>query len=257
MTNLNGIKLIFLLSAFIVFSFGQNNFIAASDNIEFFPSTDTVFYYGGCCTPNLNVNFKNNNSSQPDSILFSTDTNFELLYSDSIYVFNETNICGFEISVSLKSNNYELWYQPIKTWWDTIEYKIPSDTTLYLFGYFNLKLMVFNNDTLIDSISQLFHAEIYADIDHIQMKDRFYLSQNYPNPFNPTTLISYTLPKRNHVSISIYDISGRLIDTLVNDIKNSGNHKVNWTALNIPSGVYFYKITTDDFIDVKKCLLIK
>ena len=83
------------------------------------------------------------------------------------------------------------------------------------------------------------------------------LQQNYPNPFNPTTTISYQLPKSSFVKLTIYDVSGRLIETLVDEKKNAGYYSIQWDASQFSSGVYIYRIQADGFSAVKKCLLIK
>ena len=83
------------------------------------------------------------------------------------------------------------------------------------------------------------------------------LLQNYPNPFNPTTTISYELPKSTYVKLSIYDITGRLVETLVNEHKNAGYYSVNWNAANVSSGIYFYRIDAGEFRSVRKCLVVK
>lgn len=85
----------------------------------------------------------------------------------------------------------------------------------------------------------------------------FRLLQNYPNPFNPTTTISYELPKSTFVSLSIYDIQGRLIKMLVNEWKSAGYHSVNWNAEKLGTGIYFYRLNTGEYSDVKKCIIIK
>ena len=88
------------------------------------------------------------------------------------------------------------------------------------------------------------------------------LSQNYPNPFNPSTKIKFDIPKSSYVKLIVYDILGREIKILVNEKLNAGKFEVNWPAptgdgSDYPSGVYFYKLITDDFVDVKKMVLIK
>ena len=83
------------------------------------------------------------------------------------------------------------------------------------------------------------------------------LSQNYPNPFNPTTTISYQLPRSSFVKLTIYDISGRLVDKLIDEKKNAGYYTVEWNAENACSGVYFYRIEAGNFVAVKKGLLVK
>jgi hypothetical protein len=83
------------------------------------------------------------------------------------------------------------------------------------------------------------------------------ISQNYPNPFNPVTKISYALPKSGLVTIRVFDILGREISTLVNDVKLAGTYSVDFNAANLSSGMYFYKIETNGFTDIKKMMLIK
>ncbi len=83
------------------------------------------------------------------------------------------------------------------------------------------------------------------------------LSQNYPNPFNPSTKINFALPKQGLVTLKIYDILGREIRTLVNEVKNAGSYTVDFNASEYSSGVYFYRIQSNDFSDVKRMLLVK
>jgi hypothetical protein len=90
--------------------------------------------------------------------------------------------------------------------------------------------------------------------------ETFSLSQNYPNPFNPATEITYSLKRESNVMIKIYDTSGREVQTLVNERKPSGTYKVIFDVTgkkHLASGVYFYKLTADDFSDVKKMILVK
>ncbi len=86
---------------------------------------------------------------------------------------------------------------------------------------------------------------------------KFALSQNYPNPFNPTTLISFDIAKQSIVKLVVYDILGRVVKTLVDEMKSPGNYKIRFDASMLTSGVYFYRITADNFTDSKKLLLIK
>jgi hypothetical protein len=85
----------------------------------------------------------------------------------------------------------------------------------------------------------------------------FILSQNYPNPFNPNTTINYSLPKQSNVKIKVYNILGKEILTLVNENKPQGNYSVEFNANNLSSGVYFYILSTGQFTQVKKMILIK
>jgi len=83
------------------------------------------------------------------------------------------------------------------------------------------------------------------------------LTQNYPNPFNPSTTINYSIPKSSFVNLSVYDILGRKVSTLVNEEKTAGNYKVGFNAINLPSGMYFYKIKMGSFVQTKKMVLLK
>lgn len=84
-----------------------------------------------------------------------------------------------------------------------------------------------------------------------------YLYQNYPNPFNPTTTIKYGIPQNGLVKLVVYDLLGKEVATLVNDEQSAGYYEVTFDASKLTSGVYFYKITSGDFSDVKKMLLVK
>ncbi len=83
------------------------------------------------------------------------------------------------------------------------------------------------------------------------------LSQNYPNPFNPVTNIKYQIPLNGFVSLKIYDITGREIANLVKEYKQAGYYTISFNGSNFASGVYFYRIQTGDFVQVKKMVLIK
>ncbi|MFA5012033.1 MAG: choice-of-anchor J domain-containing protein [Ignavibacteria bacterium] len=87
--------------------------------------------------------------------------------------------------------------------------------------------------------------------------DKYSLSQNYPNPFNPATKINFAIPKSGLVTLKIYDILGREVSTLVNEVKNAGTYMVDFNANNLSSGMYFYKVSVNGFTDVKKMMLIK
>jgi len=90
-----------------------------------------------------------------------------------------------------------------------------------------------------------------------QVPSAYSLSQNYPNPFNPTTTIKFAVPNQSSVKITVIDITGKEIETLVNEKLQAGTYQTNWNASNFSSGVYFYKITAGEFSETKKMLLVK
>jgi hypothetical protein len=87
--------------------------------------------------------------------------------------------------------------------------------------------------------------------------DEFALLQNYPNPFNPSTTISYNLPKQAMVEISVFNALGEKVATLVNELKEAGRYNVELNAAGYSSGIYFYQIKANDFVSVKKMILMK
>ena len=92
----------------------------------------------------------------------------------------------------------------------------------------------------------------------VGVPNQFELSQNYPNPFNPSTSITFSLPADSKVSLNIYDISGRLVSTLINnEFKTANYYTVTFNGSNLSSGTYFYKIQTERNSETKKMLLIK
>ncbi|RPI17620.1 MAG: T9SS C-terminal target domain-containing protein [Ignavibacteriae bacterium] len=85
----------------------------------------------------------------------------------------------------------------------------------------------------------------------------FSLAQNYPNPFNPSTNIKFDIAKEGMVKLNVYDISGNLVSTVVNENYNAGSYSINFNASSLSSGVYFYKLETADFTAIKKMILVK
>ncbi|MBI5404196.1 MAG: T9SS type A sorting domain-containing protein [Ignavibacteriae bacterium] len=87
--------------------------------------------------------------------------------------------------------------------------------------------------------------------------EKFSLSQNYPNPFNPSTNIKFRIKNNKYTTLKIYDVLGKEVATLVNEKLKPGEYEVTFDGSELPSGVYFYKLTTDDFTETKKMLMIK
>jgi hypothetical protein len=83
------------------------------------------------------------------------------------------------------------------------------------------------------------------------------LSQNYPNPFNPNTKIKYSVPNSSQVTLKIFNTLGEEIKILVNEEKLVGIYEVNWNAVNLPSGVYFYQLRAGRFVETKKMILLR
>ncbi len=98
---------------------------------------------------------------------------------------------------------------------------------------------------------------VETDVADSFLPPTFSLSQNYPNPFNPMTDVRYQFAERSHVLLRIYDVLGREVATLVNEVKPQGEYTVHWDAGNAPSGVYFYRVQAGEFVKTKKMILMR
>jgi len=100
-------------------------------------------------------------------------------------------------------------------------------------------------------------VQVGIDDQEPKLPIQFSLSQNYPNPFNASTTISYTLPCQSDVTLDIYDILGRKVQTLVSRNQPAGYHRVIWQANEFTSGIYFYKLQAGEYIETKKMMLLR
>jgi len=85
----------------------------------------------------------------------------------------------------------------------------------------------------------------------------FNLAQNYPNPFNPSTTITFDLAQTNYVTITVFDLQGKTISNIVSDVYPAGRYSVKWNAINLPSGIYFYRMNAGSFVQTRKLILLK
>jgi len=170
----------------------------------------------------------------------------------------ETNNSGFEIERSSVNNQY-------LNDWKKIGYVTGNGTTGIVSDYsftdrgintgkynYRLKQIDFNGNFEYHNLTGEVVIGIPAD---------FSISQNYPNPFNPSTKINYDLPVDGKVSIKLFDISGKELATLVNELKTAGYYTVSYNASGLPSGTYFYRINSEsngnNYIATKKMVLLK
>lgn len=90
-----------------------------------------------------------------------------------------------------------------------------------------------------------------------QIPTSYFLAQNYPNPFNPSTTIRYALAQAGQVSLKIFNLAGEEIASLINGKQNAGEHKIQWQAQGVPSGVYFYQLRAGDHVETRKMILMR
>ena len=93
--------------------------------------------------------------------------------------------------------------------------------------------------------------------DYGGLPGEFSLSQNYPNPFNPSTTIRYALPERSHVTLTVFNTLGQQVVTLVGGEVEAGYHEVTFDASEFASGVYLYRLTTGDYVQTRKVVVLR
>ena len=142
---------------------------------------------------------------------------------------------------------------------------ISVNDTVYPVRYY-IKAVDFNNDKSVASdFAQTFGVKqgisdpngpdnipIYENV-----PKEYALKQNYPNPFNPVTNIQYDLPIDNFVTIKVYDLIGREVMSLVNEMKEAGSYMASFNGTDLPSGIYYYRIKAGGYEQVRKMILIK
>ncbi len=101
------------------------------------------------------------------------------------------------------------------------------------------------------------YLDILSIEDIVEVPYEFRLDNNYPNPFNPTTYIQYSIARKSKVTLKVFDVMGREIQTLVNDFKSPGEYKVMFNGQKLSSGIYFYNLNTGSFSETKKFILLK
>ena len=111
--------------------------------------------------------------------------------------------------------------------------------------------------SIYDVSDNPFRINYVLDVSDPNSELNYRLKQNYPNPFNPTTRIDYSLPEFSYVNLIVYDVLGRMLNTLVSDYKSAGDYSVDFNASNLPSGIYFYQIITPSYSSIKKMILMK
>jgi len=177
-----------------------------------------------------------------ESITFSWEESFDPDFNEDVsyrIAINDTNYLSEDTTFTIS----------------TEQYKLQNEKNLELLWHVDA---FSNHDTIKSSGTYgLILRNIPLAIAEEQTPKTFKLLQNYPNPFNPVTTLPYLLPKMSDISIMIYNSQGRLIDTYFMRNQPAGYHEYLWNAANFPSGLYFFKFTAGNYIDIKKCLLLK
>lgn len=217
----------------------------------------------------------------------------------SVYSADDVpHVSSYNDSSILMYNGYDTLWSLIKIWtgwsWDgslpdTVNFSgismtgWPMDTvtTLYMgfalqideIGTFCIDLIKYPHDPWgLETINDHFEgpycwsvglpATDVREPEELPLPADFKLGQNYPNPFNANTFIEYSLPERAYVEITIYNVLGNEVRTLVNGVEDSGTHRVIWDGRNanggsVATGIYFYRLKASEFVETKKMILLK
>jgi len=180
----------------------------------------------------------------------NTDSASTRLSQDHFFINKDTGwtvtVIGYNSYIKQTINggvNWSLQYTPITSWLYSIYFI--NELTGWTVGA-NGTILKTNTGglTFIKQISTL-------------VPDKNALLQNYPNPFNPTSKIKMEISKSSAVRLIVYDALGKKLTTLVNEQLNPGTYEVEFNGIDYPSGVYFYQLKTEDFIETRKMLLLK
>ena len=178
---------------------------------------------------------------------FRADVNVETVMLSWITA-TETNNSGFEVQRNSGSEYETLAFvQGNGTATETHSYSYVDKNVLTGKHQYRLKQVDYDGSF---EYSNIVDVEISSPL-------KFSLDQNYPNPFNPTTRIKYSIPTTGFVTLKVYDLLGREAALLVNEKKQAGIYDVEFNASSLSSGVYIYKLTSGNFIETKKLMLLK
>ncbi|MEO8168305.1 MAG: T9SS type A sorting domain-containing protein, partial [bacterium] len=120
--------------------------------------------------------------------------------------------------------------------------------------YYRLKQIDLDGTT---SYTEPVSVDVLTAVGEAGVATAYSLNQNYPNPFNPVTTIQFSITSAELANLKIFDMLGREVATLVNEVKQPGIYRVQWDANNFPSGMYFYKLTTERFSETRKLTLVR
>jgi hypothetical protein len=138
-----------------------------------------------------------------------------------------------------------------------------NDSCIYVSGCDYVADSVDYSDAFFNSMDECIQSCVFvSDLYFNQLPVAFNLYNNFPNPFNPVTALRYDLPEDALVNITIYDMMGRLVNTLVSSQQTSGYKSINWNATNdagssVSAGIYLYKVQAGEFRQTKKMVLLK
>jgi len=169
-----------------------------------------------------------------------------------------TDVNVYDVKIELSDDNGTSWSTIVESTPNTGAYSWVVESTDSS-NQCLIRITNVDDGLVVDESDDVFTIDILSGTEELEngIPTEFDLGQNYPNPFNPVTSINYQVPEASLVSVKVYDLIGREVAVLVNEVKQPGSYKVNFGTENLASGVYFYKMTAGDFSSVRKMNLLK
>ena len=180
-------------------------------------------------------------------------TSFNAISDGGVVTLNwqtatETNNQGFEMQRSNNGEFEKIGFVPGHgTTTELQSYTFIDENVLAGKYTYRLKQIDYDGTT---EYSNVVEVEVAQPIE-------YNLSQNYPNPFNPSTTIAYSIPKDGLVTLKVYDILGKEVVTLINELQTAGTKNITYDASELSSGVYYYQLVSGEFTSTKKLILMK
>jgi len=256
----------------------------AGINAVIFNGSDYQGWYlgnDGPPSPNIRTGY----ATSPDGLVWTKSDSNPVLDLGAAGEWDNANPGGG--AVIYNGSIYEMWYEGTRAGLTQIGYATSTDGLVWTKSDSNPVLLVgpfadwdwssvFAPTVLYDGTSyHLWYVGVssglglkigYATVplgsitgiaDEGIVPEKYELSQNYPNPFNPVTVIRYSIPKAEEVSLVVYNLIGKEVAHLIDERKPAGSYTVKWDASNMASGIYFYRLQAGDFVQTKKMLLLK
>jgi len=214
---------------------GTNNYLRFNYAHKFYQPTTTL------SADSMGIFTSTNNGTNWVKLITLKATNTPQLGYNSSSNLTTTGAIGNNTEYMLPANNE----------WATKIFAMPIGTDKVMFTAWS----AFGNNAFIDDITA--GGATGTGTSLTLTPDKYELAQNFPNPFNPTTKINFSIPKEGFVKLKVYDLTGREVAQLINEVKTAGVYSVDFNGVSFASGVYFYKIEAGNFVETKRMMLIK
>lgn len=233
---------IFFSVIFITFLLGFSAYPQPQDSIFVIISGDTVHIWNTGAFENCASLFRMDVSISSDTVYVTeVDTTEDYVYC----------LCYFDLCASvtgLQAGSYNVAvYREIPLLYPDTSFYIGSTSFIY-------------GGSGITFLARTYQSDCYNVTKGEEgnlLPTEYILYNNFPNPFNPSTTIKYSIPEYTPVKITVYDVLGNDIVTLVNEEKPTGSYKINFNGKRLPSGIYFYRLQAGAFVETKRMMLVK